>query len=179
VTVTFGFMLNAAVPLPGNDKETSVVCTWRAAILRLMATLLAALVAASICAAVGTVAVGSVVTPISTSIFAAAKAAESAARWVSLRAEYNVITSMASAMIPSMLSMASTTRIIVTPRSLFFKGRWVRRRIMLIPSTLIRYHGGNGDLRGAGINVGWGQQRDHAIELPLIGIEQGHVGRNH
>src|ERR1700757_1301409 len=39
VTVTFGFMLNAAVPLPGNDKVTSLVCTWRAAILRLMATL--------------------------------------------------------------------------------------------------------------------------------------------
>jgi hypothetical protein len=39
VTVTFGFTLNAAVPLPGNNKETSVVCTWRAAILRLMATL--------------------------------------------------------------------------------------------------------------------------------------------
>src|SRR5579864_8396175 len=115
----------------------------------------------------------------STSILAAANAPASAARWVSLRAEYSVITSIANAMIPSMLSIARTTRIIVTPRSLFFKGSWVRRRIMLIPSTLIRYHGGNGDLGGAGINVGWGQQRDHAIELPLIGIEQSHVGRDH
>src|ERR1700757_110361 len=181
VTVTFGFTRNAGFPLPGKLIITWVVWIVRPAMLRLPSTLWAALVAASICAAVGTdgFAGSAVVTPISTSIFAAARAAESAARWVSLRAEYSVITSIANAMIPSMLSIASTTRIIVTPRSLFFKGSWVRRRIMLIPSTLILYHGGNGDLRGAGINVGWGQQRDHAIELPLIGIEQGHVGRDH
>jgi len=88
-------MLKVGVPLPGNVKATSAVCTWRPAMTDWTATLWAALVAASIWAAVGTVAVGSVVTPISTSIFAAANAPASAARWVSLRAEYRVMTSMA------------------------------------------------------------------------------------
>ena len=39
VTVTFGFTGNVVLPLPGKLNVTSLVCIWRAAILRLMATL--------------------------------------------------------------------------------------------------------------------------------------------
>src|SRR5579864_7036530 len=94
------------------------------------------------------------------------------------------MTSMASATIASMLSMAMTTRSMVTPRSAFLGRGWVRRRIILVPLglsslALISHERVDRDLAGPGIALPRNQEPDDPAELPLIGILQDDTGTDH